>query len=65
MSETNKIKLFKEDTENVLVRGLNSMTKACDALSKQNERLNEDIAKLKAKVSRLQDRVLIEAEEEE
>jgi hypothetical protein len=60
-----KTKMFKEDTENVLVRGLNSMTMACDALSDQNKRLNQDIEKLKAKVARLQDKVLVESEERE
>jgi len=60
-----KTKMFKEDTENVLVRGLNSMTRACDALSDQNKRLNQDIEKLKAKVARLQDKVLVESEERE
>ena len=34
--------LFKPDTEAVLVRGLNAMTRACDALSKQNEDLNKN-----------------------
>jgi len=60
-----KTKMFKEDTENVLVRGLTSMTRACDALSDQNKRLNQDIEKLKAKVARLQDKVLVESEERE
>ena len=51
--------LFKPDTESVLVRGLNAMTKACDALSKQNETLNNDIEALKRKIARLQERVLL------
>lgn len=50
--------LFKPDTEQVLVRGLNAMTKACDALSKQNEELNKDIDGMKKKIARLQERVL-------
>lgn len=57
--------LFKPDTEAVLVRGLNAMTRACDALSKQNEDLNNDIEALKKKVSRLQERVLVEADDKE
>jgi hypothetical protein len=57
--------LFKADTENVLVRGLNAMTKACDALTKQNEILNNDLEGLKKKIARLQDRVLIETSERE
>ncbi len=50
--------MFKPDTEAVLVRGLNAMTKACDALSDQNKTLNEDIEKMKKKIARLQERVL-------
>jgi hypothetical protein len=50
--------LFKPDTEQVLVRGLNAMTKACDALSKQNEQHLKDIEGMKKKIARLQERVL-------
>lgn len=57
--------LFNNDTENVLVDGLKMMTKACDALTKQNEILNSDIEKLKNKISRLQERVLANDEERE
>lgn len=57
--------LFRPDTEKVLVRGLNAMTKACDALSTQNDLLNKDIEKLKNKVARLQERVLIDQDEKE
>ena len=57
--------LFKPDTEQVLVRGLNAMTKACDALSKQNELLNLDIEKMKKKISRLQERILVNDAEKE
>lgn len=52
--------LFKPDTESVLVRGLNAMTKACDSLSTQNEQLNKDIEGLKSKITRLQERVIID-----
>jgi cell division protein FtsB len=47
--------MFAPDTESVLVRGLNAMTKACDALSAQNETLNKDIEGMKKKIARLQD----------
>ena len=57
--------LFRPDTESVLVRGLNAMTKACDALSTQNDLLNKDIEKLKKKAAMLQDRVLINQDEKE
>jgi hypothetical protein len=51
--------MFKPDTESVLVRGLNAMTRACDALSKQNETLNNDIEGMKKKIQRLQERVIL------
>ena len=57
--------LFKPDTEAVLVRGLNAMTKACDALHSQNQNLINDIDKLKKKIARLQERVLQNQEERE
>jgi hypothetical protein len=63
MTQSNQ--MFKPDTEKVLVRGLNAMTKACDALSNQNEQLNKDIEALKRKVARLQERVLVNQGEKE
>ena len=51
--------MFAPDTESVLVRGLNAMTKACDALSKQNETLNDDIEGMKKKIACLQERVIL------
>ena len=57
--------LFKPDTEQVLVRGLNAMTKACDALSKQNEQHLTDIENMKKKIARLQERVLDNQDERE
>ena len=65
MSQKDSAMLFKPDTEQVLVRGLNAMTKACDALSKQNELLNLDIEKMKKKISRLQERILVNDAEKE
>lgn len=41
------------------------MTKACDALSNQNETLNKDIEKMKNKISRLQERILVNQESKE
>ena len=55
--------MFKPTTEDVLTRGLNAMTMACDSLAKQNQTLNKDIEGLKAKVARLQDRILTEGGE--
>jgi hypothetical protein len=41
------------------------MTKACDALSKQNEELLKDIEAMKKKIGRLQERVLENQEDRE
>jgi flagellar capping protein FliD len=41
------------------------MTKSCEALTAQNERLNKDIENLKKKIDMLQDRLLSNAEERE
>ena len=57
--------MFRADTENAPCRGLNTMTKAGDALSAQNHQLNRDIEGLKRKIARLQDRVLTNADEKE
>jgi hypothetical protein len=62
MTQPNKPKapvMFAPDTESVLVRGLNAMTRACDALSEQNEILNRDIEGMKKKIARLQERVIL------
>ena len=59
MAQKSSVMLFKPDTEQVLVRGLNAMTKACDALSNQNETLNNDIERMKKKIQHLQERVLL------
>jgi len=63
--EDKKTQIFKPDTEGVLVRGLNAMTRACDALSNQNEQLNADVEALKKKIARLQERILIDQPEKE
>lgn len=55
--------MFKPTTEDVLTRGLNAMTMACDSLTKQNQTLNKDIEGLKAKIARLQDKILTEGGE--
>lgn len=63
MSKEQSAMLFKPDTEQVLVRGLNAMTKACDALSNQNATLNKDIEKMKHKIARLQEKILVNQDE--
>lgn len=65
MTDKKPVQIFKPDTESVLVRGLNAMTRSCDVLSKQNEELNKDIGGLKKKIARLQERVLVDSIEKE
>jgi hypothetical protein len=57
--------IFNEKSETILVNGLEQMTKACDAITKQNEILNNDILKLKAKLRRLQDKEIANLEDKE
>jgi hypothetical protein len=57
--------IFNEKSETILVNGLEQMTKACDAITKQNEILNSDILKLKSKLRRLQDKELSNLEDKE
>lgn len=46
-------------TVEILEQGLSSMTKACDALTDQNNKLIEDIKGLQAQVKRMQDKLII------
>jgi hypothetical protein len=57
------MQIYQRKTEDVLIQGLNTMTKACDALSAQNDILNKDIDKLRKKVERLQEKVLLHPEQ--
>lgn len=57
--------LFKPETETILVRGLNGMTQANEALQNQNELLTVEIEGLKTKVNLLQKRLLENPEEKE
>ncbi|MAL88150.1 MAG: hypothetical protein CL683_04550 [Brevundimonas sp.] len=57
--------LFKVNAEEILAKGLDAMTRSCEALTKQNDILNKDIEKLKAKIDLLQHRLLSNSEERE
>lgn len=57
--------LFKPDPETILVRGLNGMTQANEALQNQNELLTVEIEALKTKVNLLEKRRLENPEERE
>jgi predicted RNase H-like nuclease (RuvC/YqgF family) len=61
MSDT----IFNKTTESVLARGLQAMTKACDALSAENSNLKSDIESLQNQVVQLKDKVVTNLEEKE
>jgi len=51
--------ILSPKVETILTDGLNSMRKACEALSDQNKILNKDIEKLKQKCSRFEEKLRI------
>ena len=51
-----------ETTLEILEKGLNAMTLACEALTKQNDVLNKDIEGLKNEASRLEEKIIINKE---
>ena len=65
MQQTKTPSVYNINSEEILAKGLDAMTKSCEALTSQNERLNKDIATLKNKIDLLQDRLLSNAEERE
>lgn len=50
--------VFNQSDNQILERGLRTMTLACDALSDQNESLKEENKKLLANLSILEEKVL-------
>ena len=61
MSEKN---LFRKEENDILKDGLRAATTACEALTEQNRILN-NVAKLKAKVRLLEEKALNNLEEKE
>lgn len=61
----NSKQLFNKETEEVLTIGLRAMTRSCELLTTENERLRDDIKNLEARVSHLKDKVLSDEEERE
>jgi hypothetical protein len=51
--------LFKQDAETILSRALNSMTLACEALTKENTSLKEEVKNLTIEVNRLKEKVVL------
>ena len=65
MQQTKNLSVYNVNSEVILAKGLDAMTKSCEALTAQNARLNKDIENLKKKIDMLQDRLLSNAEERE
>tara|TARA_X000001388_G_scaffold43958_2_gene31051 strand:+ start:3479 stop:3679 length:201 start_codon:yes stop_codon:yes gene_type:complete len=51
--------IYRTPTEDILTQGLRQMTKACDAITKQNEILNSDINNLKSKLTQAKEKLLV------
>lgn len=51
--------LFHQSLEDILARSLNSMTLACDALTKENQQLREQVVDLTAEVARLKEQLVL------
>ena len=49
MQQTKTPSVYNINSEAILAKGLDAMTKSCEALTAQNERLNKDIENLKKK----------------
>lgn len=62
---TQENNLFRKEANDILKDGLRAATVACEALTEQNRILNQDVAKLKAKVRLLEEKVLNNLEERE
>jgi hypothetical protein len=57
--------MYDTSAEDVLKGGLSAMTNACEALTKQNNKLNEDLNNLKQKLRLAQEKIIINSEEKE
>ena len=57
--------LFNTSTENVLARGLNAMTLACDSLTLTNETLKTEVKELQAEIESLKHRLVVNTLEKE
>ena len=53
------------DSDKILQDGIQTMTIACDALTQQNQQLNEDVKNLKAKVRMLEEKIILNTEDKE
>ena len=51
--------LFHQTSDKILERALNSMTLACEAVTKENKSLRENIVELQADIQHLKDKLLV------
>ena len=51
--------VYYTETEEILKQGLHQMTKACDAITKQNEILNNDITTLKNSLTSAKEKLFV------
>lgn len=51
--------LFNQPRVKILERGLHSMTLACEALTKENDRFKEEVESLTVEVNRLKEKVVL------
>lgn len=51
--------LFHQSSEDILARALNSMTLACEALTKENQQLREQVVDLTAEVAHLKEQLVL------
>ncbi len=59
------LSIMHRDSDKILQDGIQAMTIACDALTQQNQQLNEDVKNLKAKVRMLEEKIILNMEDKE
>lgn len=59
------LSIMHRDSDKILQDGIQTMTIACDALTQQNQQLNEDVKNLKAKVRMLEEKIILNTEDKE
>jgi len=51
--------LFQQSSHTILERALHSMTLACDAMTKENQQLREQVTSLTAEINRLREATVL------
>jgi len=51
--------LFQQSSYTILERALHSMTLACDAMTKENQQLREQVTSLTAEINRLREATVL------